>query len=189
MTPIAQNALHASEMLNRGVYALNAHSILIAGEPTLLFTRFLSRDFFSLDDVAWIWYFDRQGAIQTTGINFIQDLPYLAALLFAFQRFSVRNWGFGPSLQNPRNIFAPFKMTFPEKGRRSLKVLVDPFDTIYDNFNPNGRSTRVLGASTRSKKRDSSGVKLSNRDLVAKSTGRKNRESTKRWLLSTHTIF
>lgn len=74
ITPFAQIELYASEMLNRGVYSLNAHSILIT------------------DDVAWIWYFDRQGAIQTTGINFIQELPYLAALLFAFQRFSLRNW-------------------------------------------------------------------------------------------------
>ena len=83
-------------MLNRGVYALNAYSILIAGEPLRYSPIFSLEIFFYYllpDDVAWIWYFDRQGAIQTTGVNFIQDLPYLAALLFAFQRFSVRNWG------------------------------------------------------------------------------------------------
>ena len=32
-SPIVQNALYASEMLNRGVHALNTHGILIAGEP------------------------------------------------------------------------------------------------------------------------------------------------------------
>lgn len=138
-------------MLNRGVYTLNTHTMLIA------------------DDVAWIWFFDRQGAIQTTGVNIIQDLPYFAALLFAFQRFGVRNWGIEPSLQNSTNIFAPFEMRFPtEEGQRPLKVLINPSDKIYDQFTLNGRSTRVLAASTRSKRRDPNGLKLSNRGLVAK---------------------
>ncbi|KAG1893861.1 uncharacterized protein F5891DRAFT_985493 [Suillus fuscotomentosus] len=34
-----------------------------------------------VDDVAWIWYYDRQGIIQCSGINFIQDLPRFMVLL------------------------------------------------------------------------------------------------------------
>ncbi|KAG1903595.1 uncharacterized protein F5891DRAFT_1210137 [Suillus fuscotomentosus] len=34
-----------------------------------------------VDDVMWIWYYDRQGIIQCSGINFIQDLPRFMVLL------------------------------------------------------------------------------------------------------------
>jgi len=33
-----------------------------------------------LDDVVWVWYYDRQGTIQSSGINFIQDLPRFMVL-------------------------------------------------------------------------------------------------------------
>ncbi|KAJ7217141.1 hypothetical protein GGX14DRAFT_358417, partial [Mycena pura] len=46
----------------------------------------------------WIWYYDREGCIQTTGIDFTQDLPRLIVLLFAFQRFELKHWGFHPDL-------------------------------------------------------------------------------------------
>ncbi|KAJ7211218.1 hypothetical protein GGX14DRAFT_362686, partial [Mycena pura] len=46
----------------------------------------------------WIWYYDREGCIQTTGIDFTQDLPRLIVLLFAFQRFGLKHWGFHPDL-------------------------------------------------------------------------------------------
>jgi hypothetical protein len=44
-------------------------------------------------DVMWIWYYDRQGIIQCSGINFIQDLPRFMVLLYALQRFELHNWG------------------------------------------------------------------------------------------------
>jgi hypothetical protein len=43
--------------------------------------------------VVWVWYYDRQGIIQCSGINFIQDLPRFMVLLYAFQRFSLAHWG------------------------------------------------------------------------------------------------
>ncbi|KAG1905121.1 uncharacterized protein F5891DRAFT_976669 [Suillus fuscotomentosus] len=46
-----------------------------------------------VDDVAWIWYDDRQGIIQCSGINFIQDLPRFMVLLYALQRFELHDWG------------------------------------------------------------------------------------------------
>jgi len=45
------------------------------------------------DDVAWVWYYDRQRTIQCSGINFIQDLPRFMVLLYAVQRFSLADWG------------------------------------------------------------------------------------------------
>jgi hypothetical protein len=32
------------------------------------------------DDVAYVWWYDRQGAIQSHGINFVQYLPYFTCL-------------------------------------------------------------------------------------------------------------
>ncbi|KAG2070795.1 hypothetical protein BDR04DRAFT_1053775 [Suillus decipiens] len=46
-----------------------------------------------VDDIVWIWYYDRQGTIQSSGINFIQDLPRFMVLLFALQRFEFEDWG------------------------------------------------------------------------------------------------
>ncbi|KAJ7203174.1 hypothetical protein C8J57DRAFT_1101423 [Mycena rebaudengoi] len=50
------------------------------------------------DGVFWIWIYDREGCIQTSGIDFTQDLPRLAVLLFALQRFQLKHWGFHPDL-------------------------------------------------------------------------------------------
>ncbi|KAI0315655.1 hypothetical protein OF83DRAFT_1131027, partial [Amylostereum chailletii] len=51
-----------------------------------------------IDDVVWVWWYDRQGAIQTDGLNFVQDLPRFLVLLFALQRFDLEDWGFHPAL-------------------------------------------------------------------------------------------
>jgi hypothetical protein len=113
-----------------------------------------------LDDVAWIWYFDRENTIQTTGINFVQDLPYFATLLFAFQRFTLRDWGIEPLLQNPEDVAAAFDLKFPEQD---LKISINPSPKIYNNFCLNGRATRVLSASA-----ESDNSELAKLSLVAK---------------------
>ena len=59
------------------------------------------------DDVIWIWWYDRQGAIQTEGINFVQDLPRFLILLFAFQRFGLEDWGFNNSLDTGFDAIHP----------------------------------------------------------------------------------
>ncbi|KAG2092324.1 uncharacterized protein F5147DRAFT_779719 [Suillus discolor] len=46
-----------------------------------------------IDDTIWIWYYDRQGIIQSSGINFLQDLPRFMVLLYALQRFKLEDWG------------------------------------------------------------------------------------------------
>ncbi|CAE6421160.1 unnamed protein product [Rhizoctonia solani] len=51
-----------------------------------------------VDATVWIWWFDRQGAIQSTGINFIEDLPRFMVFLFAIQRLTLADWGFDVKL-------------------------------------------------------------------------------------------
>ncbi|CAE7202534.1 unnamed protein product, partial [Rhizoctonia solani] len=54
--------------------------------------------FVLIDAILWIWWFDRQGAIQSTGINFINDLPRLLVFLCCLQRFDTVDWGFNAAL-------------------------------------------------------------------------------------------
>jgi hypothetical protein len=48
----------------------------------------------------WIWHYDRQGCVQSEGINFVQDLPSFLVLLFAFQRLRLDQWGLNPRLDD-----------------------------------------------------------------------------------------
>ena len=47
----------------------------------------------TLDDVIWTWFYDHQGIIGGAGINFVQDLPRFMVLLYALQRFRMKEWG------------------------------------------------------------------------------------------------
>ncbi|KAF8971737.1 hypothetical protein BDZ97DRAFT_1913646 [Flammula alnicola] len=67
-----QCAVYGMEMLS---YTLGVHHAI-----TLLI----------IDSKLWIWYYDRQGILQSDGIDFLKDL---LVLLFAFQRFNLRDWG------------------------------------------------------------------------------------------------
>ncbi|KAN0086250.1 hypothetical protein V8E55_007384 [Tylopilus felleus] len=49
-------------------------------------------------DVLYFWRYDRQGTIQCSGFNFIQDLPRFLVLLLATQRFRERHWGLNPDI-------------------------------------------------------------------------------------------
>ncbi|ETW83210.1 hypothetical protein HETIRDRAFT_439698, partial [Heterobasidion irregulare TC 32-1] len=89
--PIVQCGLYGVEMLSRGPCVNHAINVLI------------------IDDVMWIWWYDRQGAIQTQGINFVQDLPRFLILLFAFQRFKLEDWGFNTILDPQSKIVHDLK--------------------------------------------------------------------------------
>ncbi|KZT25735.1 hypothetical protein NEOLEDRAFT_1133263 [Neolentinus lepideus HHB14362 ss-1] len=39
------------------------------------------------DSTIWLWWFDRGGAIQSVGMSFIKNLPYLVVLLDILRRF------------------------------------------------------------------------------------------------------
>lgn len=45
-----------------------------------------------------MWWYDRQGCIQSQGINFVEDPSSFFVLLFAFQRFTLADWGFDTRL-------------------------------------------------------------------------------------------
>lgn len=141
--PVVQAALYGTEMLCRGSYASHAITLLIQGTVCHFFPY--SQTDCSPDDVAWIWWFDRQGAIQSAGINFVQDLPYFVALLVAFQRFNLECWGIIGALQPREGSYSGpvFNVEFPDQG---LVVTAALKADIYERYNLTGRCTRVYSA-------------------------------------------
>ncbi|PPR03457.1 hypothetical protein CVT26_007873, partial [Gymnopilus dilepis] len=58
-----------------------------------------------VDAILGIWYYDRQGTIQSSGISIFEDFPRFIVLLFAFQRFTLADWGIIKGL-NPEAVQA-----------------------------------------------------------------------------------
>jgi hypothetical protein len=48
------------------------------------------------DEIIYIWYFDRQNAIQCSGFNFVRDPVCFPVLLLAMQRLPSARWGHNP---------------------------------------------------------------------------------------------
>ncbi|KAG8916881.1 hypothetical protein FRC02_003494, partial [Tulasnella sp. 418] len=62
-----QTAVYGSEILSHSPFSASAMAMVIA------------------DSVVYLWWYDRQGAIQTHGLDFIEDLPHFLVLLIALQ--------------------------------------------------------------------------------------------------------
>ncbi|KAG2341852.1 hypothetical protein BDR05DRAFT_1060717 [Suillus weaverae] len=99
-----------------------------------------------IDDVMWIWYYDRQGTIQSSGINFIQDLPRFMVLLYALQRFKLEDWGrnkdFLP-VQVEGKQCHEFKIMDEELGELDL-LLHTSHDERVTHYGLQGRATNVV---------------------------------------------
>ena len=50
------------------------------------------------DQRVHLWYYDRQGGIQSYGLDIIKNLPHFFVLLLAFQRLDLREWGYASGL-------------------------------------------------------------------------------------------
>ncbi|KAF8991477.1 hypothetical protein BDQ17DRAFT_1546841 [Cyathus striatus] len=122
--PNAQIRTYASEMFCRGIYGL--HSI----NPIVV------------DDVLWLTWFDRQNMIQSTGLNFIKDMPYFVALLVAFQRFGMAEWGVQPDLA-PTSMFTA---THSDSDSKSIDIKFgDILISTGDRLRGPGRSVQGRG--------------------------------------------
>ncbi|CDO68843.1 hypothetical protein BN946_scf184805.g52 [Trametes cinnabarina] len=74
--PLVQCAIYGAEMLS--------------GRPVVpSWTMTLMQD-----EVVHVWLYDRDGGIQSTGLNILIDLPRFLVLLFALQRFEFKDFGF-----------------------------------------------------------------------------------------------
>ncbi|KAG2118222.1 uncharacterized protein F5147DRAFT_768356 [Suillus discolor] len=99
-----------------------------------------------IDDVAWIWYYDRQGIIQCSGINFIQDLPRFMVLLYALQRFELHDWGRNKDLlpvQVDEKLCHEFRIKDEKLGEVDL-LLHTSHDERVTHYGLQGRATNVV---------------------------------------------
>ncbi|KAG2114188.1 uncharacterized protein F5147DRAFT_607426 [Suillus discolor] len=99
-----------------------------------------------VDDVVWVWYYDRQGTIQSSGINFIQDLPRFMVLLYALQRFELHDWGrnkdFLPVQVEGKQCYE-FKIKDETLGEVDL-LLHTSHDDRVTHYGLQGRATNVM---------------------------------------------
>ncbi|KAG8689369.1 hypothetical protein FRC08_010975 [Ceratobasidium sp. 394] len=112
---------------------------------------------FIVDGVVWVWWYDRQGPIQSSGINLPRDLPLFVVLLLVLQRFSRADWGYNPELepQAPQSTATSSEsqatqkiVTCPKIKFHEQEVSVNPKNIHYQPFHLVGRGTWVLGASS-----------------------------------------
>ncbi|KAG2096079.1 uncharacterized protein F5147DRAFT_763590 [Suillus discolor] len=103
-------------------------------------------NFIVIDDVIWTWYYDRQGTIQSSGVNFIQDLSRFMVLLYALQRFRAHDWGrnrdFFP-VQAERKPCYEFKIKDEKLGEVDL-LLHTSHDERVTHYGLQGRATNVV---------------------------------------------
>ena len=89
----------------------------------------------------WCWWYDRQGVIQTSGFDFMEDSPRFLVLLFAWQRFTEEDWGVVP-LGQPGQ-------TFTCDDGVEITLAKDQ-DLIHRPYGIIGRGTTVLRATSKS---------------------------------------
>ncbi|KAL5637364.1 hypothetical protein ACGC1H_001118 [Rhizoctonia solani] len=107
-----------------------------------------------VDSKVWIWRFDHQGAIQSTGIDFIKSLPRFLVFLLAIQRFDPADWGFDEELDpsiplrhssNTRFTPKPVEYVVDHKvGKLKVNITSDTEKHLHEVFSLRGKSTKVF---------------------------------------------
>ncbi|KAG0692389.1 hypothetical protein DFH29DRAFT_882529 [Suillus ampliporus] len=76
-----------------------------------------------IDAIIWVWYYDQQGTIQCSGINFIDDLPRFMVLFYALQRFNFEGWGRNPNFEEVEQGGShTLKLDDKEEGSQILQL-------------------------------------------------------------------
>ncbi|KAG8895404.1 hypothetical protein FRB99_000606 [Tulasnella sp. 403] len=85
----------------------------------------------------FLWWYDREGIICSTGLDFVKDLPWYIVLLITFQRLDNQGWGILPLITQPCQIIPrvnpPGDLLFVLGNvRRSVYCLRGQGNAIYD---------------------------------------------------------
>jgi len=169
--PVVLCGLYGATMLGRSPACKHAFNLLIFG----MWRRIDETDPTETRSgrIVYAWYYDREGAMQSDGIDILHDVPRFLVLLFAMQRFERSDWGFIPELdpeadstqtgtrasfvkyidrENPASkadaAVTYFEITFPSPSgveREDFKVKVTK-ESLRPHFSLIGRGTQVYGA-------------------------------------------
>ena len=119
-----------------------------------------------IDNIAYLWWCDRQGAIQSYGIDFIQNLPHFLVLLLCFQRFKADNWGIISAIKGPETTAKLYSISIPSSP--SVDVAFDPDNKLRGHYGIVGRGTRAFLAKSKSTDPRNDKETLDGVDLVLK---------------------
>ncbi len=99
------------------------------------------------DEFVHVWYYDRAGAVQSTGLSIITHFPHFLVLLLALQRFNLTDWGFIRELTPAPND--PDLIALPIKWKETTEAIakVDLKNPIRNDWGLVGRSTAVYPCS------------------------------------------
>ncbi|KAF8447670.1 hypothetical protein L210DRAFT_738630 [Boletus edulis BED1] len=104
-----------------------------------------------------IWRYDRQGAIKSSKLNFIQDLSRFLVFLLAIQRFQNCHWGLHPKvdpefgeLTKPSSNSPVSTMHIDDAEKGLVDITLDHFsDRRVPHYGLNGRATDVYPATSK----------------------------------------
>jgi len=101
-----------------------------------------------VDDMAYVWWYDNEGSIQSHGINFVQDLPYFLVLLLCFDCFTPTDWGIITLLQPAATSGRDSnccRLSIPSSPS-AIEVDIEYTGKIQGHFGIKGRATQVFNA-------------------------------------------
>jgi Fungal protein kinase len=166
---VLQSALYAAERMSHAIWISHAINLVVIGEPFPTVIAFGTFSLNPVDDVVYVWYYDNEGAIQSHGINFVQDLPYFLVLLLCFERFTPRDWGIVSEFKFAAQEADKCLLSFPPTPSLSaVDIVIDQTDKIRDHFGIVGRATQVLHATSQSADPRDVDKSLGNMELVVK---------------------
>ncbi|KAK1221272.1 hypothetical protein PQX77_015932 [Marasmius sp. AFHP31] len=158
--PVLQVFGYGAEMMNAGFDRAHAMNWLIT------------------DTVLHLWHFDREGPIQTSGFDFILELPYFLAFLYLLQRFQTKHWGFIPEMRSDGT-----SLRYPTPGKDEEKSVFEfdvPASETYTNtYGLSGRCTRTKAGTFMHDQRKGI-LKLSFPEISRESESSIIKEATKR---------
>jgi hypothetical protein len=96
----------------------------------------------------YLWYFDRQDAIQCSGINYVQDLPRFMVLLLAIQRMPFAEWGYNRVFEPESESSGEVRLPDEHIGEVDLAFDLKS-DKRTTHFGLRGRATTVFPVKSR----------------------------------------
>jgi hypothetical protein len=102
--------------------------------------------------VAYVWWYDNEGAIQSYGINFIEDLPHFLVLLLCFDRFSAKDWGIVSEFtqEEAGHCVLSIPSADPSCPDSASTILINQTEKIRGHLGIVGRATQMLSATSQS---------------------------------------
>jgi serine/threonine protein kinase len=128
--PVLQNGLYAAELFAAHIVRQSVITYVVE------------------DDMIYLWYFDRQDAIQCSGINYVQDLPRFMVLLLAIQRMPFAEWGYNRVFEPESESSGEVRLPDEHIGEVDLAFDLKS-DKRTTHFGLRGRATTVFPVKSR----------------------------------------